>query len=111
MASYVQYSDFRHKLLPVMTGKHALTGRHVSMLPGPVLSTALCQVSSATGEMVEGATDDRPAIASPSHSHLHKPLQASSGQVPIKRGPKDSHSPASLQETISVKALFPFNSS
>lgn len=111
LASYVQYSDFKHKILSVVTGKHVLTGRHVSMLPGPLLPTAVRQVSSATGEMVEGVTDDKPVTPSPPTPISTSPSKRPQDKSPSSWAPKDSRSPASLQETISVNPLFPLNSS
>lgn len=114
LASYVQYSDFKHKILSIITGKPILTGKHISMLPGPLLSTlALCQVSSATRRDGRRGSQMTGHSHSPhtSRTHLHNPLQMVSGQAPSIGGPEDSYSPASLQETISIKLLFPFNSS
>ena len=78
-----------NKILSVITGKPILTGKHISMLPGPLLSTlALCQVSSATRRDGQRGSQMTGHSHSPhtSRTHLHNPLLMVSGQVPIKWG-------------------------
>ena len=100
-----------NKILSVITGKPILTGKHISMLPGPLLSTlALCQVSSATRRDGQRGSQMTGHSHSPhtSRTHLHNPLLMVSGQVPIKWGARRQLQPCLSTRNHQYQTFVPF---
>ena len=104
LVSYVQYSDFKHKILSVISSGRQT--RSDAAWPFAVHTCFVPSVLSRKKRWPKGLTDNRcqPFPHTSPQPSPRVPSRCSQRTSPHQvLGPKHSHSPASLQETIYIQ--------